>query len=67
MRINLEIIDGDLLHVWDGSMGQVMVSKEEAKTLLAFPSIDDAINALYLTGYKATARKLYEIKKEAAA
>ena len=65
--INIEINDGELLHIWDGSMGQVMVSKEEAKTLLAFPSIDDAINALYLTGYKATARKLNEIKKEAAA
>lgn len=67
MRINIEIIDGDLLHVWDGSRGQVMVSKEEAKTLLAFPSIDDAINALYLTGYKATARKLNDIKGEVKA
>ena len=65
--INIEINDGELLHIWEGSGAQIMVSKEEAKTLLAFPSIDDAINALYLTGYKATARKLYEIKKEAAA
>lgn len=65
MNINLEILDGDLLHVWDGSRGQVMVSKEETKTLLAFPSIEDAINALYLTGYKATARKLNDIKSEA--
>jgi hypothetical protein len=64
MNINLEIIDGDLLHVWDGAKGKIMVSKEEAKTLTCFSSIDDAVSALYLAGHKSAARKLNGIKKE---
>lgn len=64
MNINIEINDGELIHIWEGSGAQIMVSKEETKTLAAFPSIDDAINALYLAGHKTVARKLHATNKE---
>jgi len=35
-----------------------MVSYEDTKKLLAFKSVDDAINGLWLSGDKEAARKL---------
>ena len=64
MRINLEINDGELIHIWEGLGAQIMVSKEETKTLTSFTSIDDAISALYLAGHKTAARKLHATNKE---
>ena len=62
-KINLEVNDGELLHIWDGTSGQIMVSYEDTKKLLAFPSIDGAVNFLYLTGHKTAARELNQIKE----
>ena len=56
-NINLEIGN---IHVWSGSGGQVMVSYEDTKKLLAFKSISDAVNGLWLSGDKETARKLHQ-------
>ena len=64
---SLEINDGELLHIWEGSLAQIMVSNEDTKTLRSFPSIDDAINGLYMLGYKEAARKLNGINKEVSA
>jgi len=66
MKINIEINDGELIHIWEGSGAQIMVSKEETKTLTSFTSADDAISALYLAGHKTAARKLHAVNKEAA-
>ena len=61
MNINLEVNDGRLLHIWQ-SIGKVMVSFEDTKTLTSFCSVDSAINWLYLAGYKTAARGLNNAK-----
>lgn len=67
MRINLEVNDGRLIHIWNGSFDKIMVSFEDTKTLTSFCNVDSAINWLYLAGYKLTARKLNKIKREVTA
>ena len=54
-NINLEV---GSIHIWSGAAGQVMVSYEDTKKLLAFKSVDDAINGLWLSGDKEAAREL---------
>jgi len=54
-NINLEVGN---IHIWSGSVGQVMVSYEDTKKLLAFKSVDAAVNGLWLVGDKEAARKL---------
>jgi hypothetical protein len=63
MKLNLEVNEGRLIHIWQG-IGEVMVSFEDTKTLTSFCSVDSAINWLYLAGYKITARKLNKLKGE---
>ena len=67
MRINLEVNDGRLIHIWNGSFDKIMVSFEDTKTLTSFSTVDSAVNWLYLAGYKLTARKLNKIKREVTA
>jgi hypothetical protein len=43
-------------HAWQGT--QVMLSNEDKKELRAFKNTDAAINWLYLSGEKETARAL---------
>ena len=67
MRINLEVNDGRLIHIWNGSFDKIMNSFEDTKTLTSFSTVDSAINWFYLAGYKLTARKLNKIKQEVTA
>ena len=67
MRINMEVNDGRLIHIWNGSFNKIMVSFEDTKTLTSFCNVDSAVNWLYLAGYKLTARKLNKIKREVTA
>jgi hypothetical protein len=60
--INLEVNDGGLIHIWAGTMGNVMVSHEDTKALRSFPDLDNAINGLWLSGHKQAARQLNEVK-----
>lgn len=51
----------DNWHVWQSLNGvdnPIMVSDEDNKKLLSFKTTDDAINWLYLAGFKETARTL---------
>ena len=61
--INLEINDGDLIHIWTGAMGKVMVANYDNQTLLSFDTLDDAVNHLWLSGNKQAARHLNGVKK----
>jgi len=61
--INLEINDSGLIHIWQGAKGKLLVSLEDAKTLLSFDTLDDAINSLWLSGHKQAARQLNEATK----
>ena len=58
--LNLEIND---IHIWNGTDDQIMVSYEDTKTLLSFPSIDEAVNGLWLAGDKDEARQLNKAKE----
>ncbi len=51
------------IHVWTGAGDKIMVSHENTKKLRSFPTIDDAINALFLLGDKQAARELNKVKK----
>lgn len=44
-------------HIWQGEQGRVFVSDESVKALNTYPSIDDAVNALFLMD-TATMRQL---------
>jgi hypothetical protein len=57
-NLNLIVNDDGEIHIWNGTMGSVMVSYEDTKTLRSFTSIDDAVNGLWLTGHKKAAREL---------
>ena len=46
------------IHIWQGVNKTILVSFEDTKALYSYKSIDDAINSLYIDGYKETARKL---------
>tara|TARA_R110000764_G_scaffold63248_1_gene133914 strand:- start:128 stop:322 length:195 start_codon:yes stop_codon:yes gene_type:complete len=59
--INLEINDGGIIHIWTGTMGNIMVSHEDTKTLRSFPDLDHAINGMFLSGHKLTAKRLNEV------
>ena len=61
--INLEINDGALIHIWTGAMNKVMVANYDNQTLLSFDTLDDAVNYLWLSGYKKAARQLNKVKK----
>jgi len=61
--INLEINDGALIHIWSGTMGNVMVANYDNQTLLSFDTLDDAVNDLWLSGHKQAARQLNGVKK----
>ena len=61
MNINLEVNDGRLIHIWQ-SIGKVMVSFEDTKTLSSFPNVDSAVNWFWLAGYKTAARELNKAK-----
>jgi hypothetical protein len=56
--INLSVEDQGTIHIWQGSMSKIMVSHEDTKTLRSFPSVDDAVNGLWLSGHKEAARLL---------
>lgn len=45
------------IHAWD-SNGKILVSNEDAKSLLAFATVDDAINWLFVAGHRDAARAL---------
>ena len=46
-------------HYWPSSHGELMVSIEDTKTLMSFKTLDDAINWLYLKGFKKSARQIH--------
>ena len=46
------------IHIWTGAAKKIMVSFEDTKTLLSYDCIDDAINDLYIKGYKEAAKTL---------
>ena len=46
------------IHIWTGTANKIMVSFEDTKTLLSYDCIDDAVNSLYIKGYKETAKTL---------
>ena len=50
------------IHVWLGTKRRVMVSDESTKQLRTFVTKDEAINYLYLSGFKDAARKLNKVK-----
>lgn len=56
-------ITSENIHYWEGAIRQIMVSDENTKTLTAHKSIDDAINYLYLNGFKDSAREINKAKK----
>ena len=62
MNINLEVNDGRLIHIWNGSFDKIMVSFEDTKTLSSFPTVDSAVNWFWLAGYKIAARELNKAK-----
>tara|TARA_R110000772_G_scaffold163842_1_gene275280 strand:- start:264 stop:464 length:201 start_codon:yes stop_codon:yes gene_type:complete len=66
MNINLEVNDGRLIHIWQ-SIGKVMVSFEDTKTLDSFPTVDSAVNWFWLAGYKTAARELNKANSEVTA
>jgi hypothetical protein len=43
-------------HGWTGAAGKFLLSDEQEKYLREFPTVDDAINWLFLNGYKEDAR-----------
>ena len=62
-NLNLIINDDGEIHIWNGTMGAIMVSHEDTKTLRSFPSADDAVNGLWLTGHKEAARELNKVTR----
>ena len=47
------------IHYWKGTGNhQLMVSDENTKALKSFESVDNAINWLYVNGFKDSAREL---------
>ena len=46
------------IHIWTGAAKKIMVSFEDTKTLLSYDCIDDAVNSLYIKGYKEAAKTL---------
>lgn len=52
------------IHYWSGTQGVLMVSDENTKRLMSFDSLDDAVNWLYLSGFKDSARELNNTTKE---
>ena len=61
--INLEITDGALIHIWTGALNKIMVANYDNQTLLSFDTLDDAVNHLWLSGYKKAARQLNGVKE----
>jgi hypothetical protein len=59
--INLEVNDGGIIHIWTGTIGTILVSHEDTKTLRSFPDLDHAINGMFLSGHKLAARQLNEV------
>jgi len=60
--INLEVNDGALIHIWTGAMNKVMIANYDTQTLLSFDTLDDAVNDLWLSGYKKAARQLNKVQ-----
>ncbi len=52
-------ITDENIHYWPSSHGELMVSIEDTKTLMSFKTLDDAINWLYLKGFKKSARQIH--------
>ena len=52
-------ITDENIHYWPSSNGELMVSIEDTKTLMSFKTLDDAINWLYLKGFKKSARQIH--------
>lgn len=50
-------------HGWTGAADKFLLSDEQEKHLREFPSVDDAINWLFLNGYKDDARE-FNCQKE---
>jgi len=46
------------IHYWPSMQGELIVSVESTKTLMSFKSLSEAINWLYLEGFKKSARQL---------
>jgi hypothetical protein len=55
------VLHGDI-HIWLGVGGKIMVSWEPVKKLQSFDTIDNAIDALWLSGDKQAARQLNKMK-----
>ena len=60
-NLNFEFFENDgPIHAWTGSKNRVMVSIERCNLVYSFRSMDEAINHLYCTGFKSTARALHK-------
>lgn len=53
------MITSENIHIWTNTQGNYLVSDENIKKLYDFACKDDAINALYVLGHKASARELH--------
>jgi hypothetical protein len=53
------INDKENIHVWTDADYRYLVSDETAKHLRSYNTKDDAINALWLQGFKDSARQLH--------
>ena len=64
-RLNLlnnggnKMITSENIHIWTNTQGNYLVSDENIKKLYDFACKDDAVNALYTLGHKASARELH--------
>lgn len=57
------MISSENIHIWKNTQGHFVVSNENTKQLLAYPTKDGAINALFMRGHQATARELHHNKQ----
>lgn len=51
-------ITSENIHYWKNAQGRIMVSDEDNKKLWSFEEIDDAINGLYILGFRESAREI---------
>lgn len=65
----MNLITSENVHIWEGSNSQIMVDLQfvnwksvTSHPLLSFKTVDDAINSLYLKGFKDSARELNKLK-----
>lgn len=56
------INEKESIHYWDNIQGDILVSVESRKELRVFKDIDSAVNWLFLSGFKESARQLNKAK-----